>query len=237
MISSLHQYFKSCVVESYCQYALRQRISRVNQKGPRDIREDIINQTVKLLAKYRQQCSPTSAPSQLVIPDGLKLLPIYTLSAMKTHAFRLLANSQRLDEKVAEIQKWLGVPFGKVPYMFYPRVYRVTNVTELPGRQRSYGDQNSSVDWGYFTDETEQSIVKPKVQACEIKKISSSEAYVLDDGDYINLLIGSKVPPEFCAEVLGHETFSDYALSIASGASPFQPVETEASQILFNLLE
>lgn len=37
--------------------------------------------------------------------------------------------------------------------------------------------------------------------------------------------------------MLGHETFSDYALSIASGVTAFQPIETEASQILFNLLE
>lgn len=103
--------------------------------------------------------------------------------------------------------------------------------------QRSYGDQSVEVDWGFFTDDTEAAIVKPKVLAAEYKKIFGNEAYILDDGEYINLLIGSKVDPEFCAQVLGHETFSDYALSISSGISSFQPVETEASQILFNLLE
>ena len=67
--------------------------------------------------------------------------------------------------------------------------------------QRSYGDQSVEVDWGFFTDDTEAAIVKPKVLAAEYKKIFGNEAYILDDGEYINLLIGSKVDPEFCAQV------------------------------------
>lgn len=65
-----------------------------------------------------------------------------------------------------------------------------------------------------YTDETETMLVKPKIIAGEHKKISSGEAYIMDNGEYINLMIGSKIPKEFAREVLGTETFSDYALSI-----------------------
>jgi len=36
----------------------------------------------------------------------------------------------------------------------------------------------------------------------------------MDNGEYINLMLGSKIPREFAVEVLGCESFSDYALSI-----------------------
>ena len=58
----------------------------------------------------------------------------------------------------------------------------------------SYGNNNLSVDWGFFTDENMESVVKPKVINAEIKKIIATEAYIFDNGEYINLLIGSKIP-------------------------------------------
>lgn len=57
------------------------------------------------------------------------------------------------------------MPFGKIPYLFYPRIYCVTDVLDVVGRQQSYGDQQDSLDWGFFTDDSEQTIVKPKVLA------------------------------------------------------------------------
>ena len=57
-------------------------------------------------------------------------------------------------------------------------------------------------------------MVKPKVIAAENKKISASEAFIFDNNEYISLLIGSKIPQDFAYEVLGTETFSDYAINI-----------------------
>ena len=128
-----------------------------------------------------------------MIPDSLKLLPIYVLSVMKTHAFRLLSNSRRLDLKVYQAQRFLSIPFGKVPYLFYPRIYRVTDVLEVPGRQHSYGATDVNLDWGFFTDETEQTIVKPMVVPARQEKITSADAYLMDNGEYLNLFIGGHV--------------------------------------------
>ena len=89
-----------------------------------------------------------------MIPDSLKLLPIYVLSAMKSPAFTLLSNGKSLDKKVFYAQRFLTMPFGKVPYLFYPRVYCVTDVLDVVGNQMSYGSSDSSLDWGFFTDES-----------------------------------------------------------------------------------
>jgi len=47
----------------------------------------------------------------------------------------------------------------------------------------------------------------------------------MDNGEYINLFICSQVPEEFVSNVLGTESFSDYAVNIQSGLSPFVPDE------------
>ena len=106
-----------------------------------------------------------------------------------------------LDEKIYQIQRFLGMSFVKVPYLFYPRIYDVTNVIDLPGNQRSMGDIDRGIDWGFFSDETESMLVKPKIIAGEYKKISNGSAYLMDNGEYLNLFIGSKIPQEFAYSV------------------------------------
>ena len=58
-----------------------------------------------------------------------------------------------------------------------------------------------NLDWGFFTDETEQTIVKPMIIPARQEKISSSDAYLMDNGEYLNLFIGGHVSDEFAQEV------------------------------------
>jgi len=175
-------------------------LARIHQKGPKNIREEILTDSVNLFHNYRAQCAPNSSPSQLVIPETLKLMPVYMLSAMKTHAFRLLSNSRQLDSKLYWIQKFLSIPFGKVPYLFYPRMYCVTDILNAVGRQETGGEDQGdgqALDWGYFTDESGQTMAKPRILAGRLEKVTKQDAYVMDNGEYINLLIQSQVPDQF----------------------------------------
>ena len=58
-----------------------------------------------------------------------------------------------------------------------------------------------NLDWGFFTDETEQTIVKPMVIPARQEKISSADAYLMDNGEYLNLFIGGHVSDQFAQEV------------------------------------
>jgi protein transport protein SEC24 len=106
---------------------MKRYASRVSKLGAKAIKEQIINDLVILLHTYRSKCAAQSSPSQLILPDNLKLLPLYTLSTLKSPAFKLLGNS-KLDEKVAWLQKLLSLPHSLTPYLLYPRIYRVTDI-------------------------------------------------------------------------------------------------------------
>lgn len=59
------------------------------------------------------------------------------LSCLKLPCFKLL-NFCKLDEKIAGMAKWLNQPMSLVPYMFYPRIYRISEIAE----DESFGRYN-----------------------------------------------------------------------------------------------
>jgi hypothetical protein len=125
----------------------------------------------------------------------MKLMPVYLLSAMKNPAFKLSMQSRKLDNKIYWIQKFLSMGFGKAPYLFYPRVYKVTDVVKVPGNQYSYG--NTGLDWGFFADENATIMVKPKILNANSDGLTREDAYIMDNGEFISLYITRGIPDEF----------------------------------------
>lgn len=104
--------------------------------------------------------------------------------------------------KIYWVQKFLGMPFGKAPYLFYPRIYCVTDVLNAVGQQYEQNDEKQA--WGHFTDEACTTLVKPAVLEARQEtfgKALQANAIVMDNGEYISLYFGSLLPQEFTEEV------------------------------------
>ena len=52
------------------------------------LKEQIYKQTVDTLHSYRDKVARTAASGQLILPESLKLLPLYALALSKASAFR-----------------------------------------------------------------------------------------------------------------------------------------------------
>ena len=52
------------------------------------IREQAYKTAVDVLSTYRTKCASASATGQLILPESLKLLPLYCLALTKMNAFR-----------------------------------------------------------------------------------------------------------------------------------------------------
>ena len=100
------------------------------------------------------------------------------------------------------LQKFLGMPFVKAPYLFYPRIYCLTDVFNAVGQQYEQNDEKQV--WGHFTDETCTTLVKPAVLEARQETFGKAlqvNAIVMDNGEYISLYFGSLIPQEFTKEV------------------------------------
>ena len=52
---------------------------------PKLVRETITNQCAQILACYRKNCATPSSAGQLILPECMKLLPVYTNCVIKSN--------------------------------------------------------------------------------------------------------------------------------------------------------
>ena len=103
----------------------------------------------------------------------------------------------------------------------YPRIYKVTDI----GTSDTYG----------HTDESTQFIVKPNLLPCRGSKLSHKEAFIVDNGEFLTLLVGSDCPQDFLYDIFGVETASQ--LEEAENMPSYVPVEGPRPELLSALLE
>ena len=94
--SNALNYYLSADVENVAQFKIRGYIANVSKLGAKATKEKVINDLIDLLTNYRKDCASHTSISTLALPETLKLLPLYILSAMKLPALKLL-NMTGLD--------------------------------------------------------------------------------------------------------------------------------------------
>lgn len=82
-------------------------------------RESVTSTIVSTLTAYRKYCASQSSAVQLILPEALKLLPLYALSTLKGPALR---DAARLDERSAWITAMLSLPAARVCPLLYARL-------------------------------------------------------------------------------------------------------------------
>jgi hypothetical protein len=60
------------------------RVSSAMLLGAKRVKEKMINDLVEMLYNYKKHCGQSTNPSQLLLPETLKNLPLLILSALKS---------------------------------------------------------------------------------------------------------------------------------------------------------
>ena len=107
-------------------------LSKLPIQGCAKTKENLTNKLVDILHKYRVNCAGNSSPTQLILPDALKMLPCYLNSLLKSPACKLLdtRNAQRynVDEKYYWIYKIVSGSLNDLVRISYPRVFKISDV-------------------------------------------------------------------------------------------------------------
>jgi len=150
-----------------------------------------------ILYKYRVNCSPESARGQLILPESLKLVPLYSLAALKHPAFLENSHTSRAtsgspavgpvgpyvrgSERSIELRRLLMIDAKNVVNSLYPRLYAVHNFEE--GEGELVGEDNTTIKM-------------PRTLANTSEIFESEGMYLMDDGSYIWLYISRGVSEE-----------------------------------------
>jgi protein transport protein SEC24 len=88
----------------------------------------LVNKTIDILAVYRNEVVASSgATAQLMLPESLKLLPLYVMALGKNIVLRGTADV-RPDERAYVMMLVRYLPYGLLMHYIYPRFYALQNL-------------------------------------------------------------------------------------------------------------
>lgn len=173
-------------------------------------RETATNSTVNTLYAYRKFCATSSSAVQLILPEALKLLPLYTLALLKSHGLR---TEVKPDVRALWVHSVSSAAPPRVCAALYPRLIPVHKLLE-GGR--------TSVE------------VLPEGLMLSSEFLDAGGVYLLETGMEAFLYMDSKVTSELLFDMLGVQSLEELARITQPLVVPVR--DTPANKLLQDLL-
>ena len=175
---SLGTVFRGADLESYLSYIARKVSNQLAGRTLVACKDVIVKAIVDTLASYRNYCAASSSSAQLILPESLKLLPLYGLGLMKLPCFRTDA---RADSRAIWASRLLSLGADRIVSAVYPRLIPLhTLLTRQPSAP-----------------------LIPDRLWVTAEKLDSDGIYLMENGFDAFLYVGSNVSSETCSALLG----------------------------------
>ncbi|XP_064190704.1 protein transport protein Sec24D-like [Anguilla rostrata] len=125
--AQLADLYKTCETDALINFFAKSAYRAMVNQPLKTVREILVNQTAHMLACYRKNCANPSAVSQLILPDAMKVFPVYMNSLMKSAA---LVASPDLSTDDRALQRMAVTAMGveETQVLFYPRLIPLHNM-------------------------------------------------------------------------------------------------------------
>ncbi|XP_022844975.1 protein transport protein Sec24-like At4g32640 isoform X2 [Olea europaea var. sylvestris] len=175
MLSNL---FRSADLDTQFACVLKQVAGEIPSAPLTQAREQATNVCINILHSYRKFCATASSSGQLILPEALKLLPLYTLALLKSSGLRA---DGRVDDRsywinyVSPLSATLAIP------LVYPRMITIHDLDEK---------------------ELDDSPIPPPVPLSS-EDISDEGIYLLENGEDCLIYVGNSVNPDILHKLFG----------------------------------
>ncbi|KAF2147531.1 uncharacterized protein K452DRAFT_218102 [Aplosporella prunicola CBS 121167] len=194
----------------------KEAATRMTERSLKDIRGAITEKTVDILAAYRKNFSDGHPPGQLVLPEHLKEFSMYTLSLIKSRAFK--GGREPTDRRVYDMRMIKSMNSLELSLYLYPRIISLHNLDPAEG----------------FANENGHLRMPPSIRA-SFSKIEEGGAYIVDNGQQVLLWMHAAVSPNLLEDLFG-PGFNDLrALDPFTNALPV--LETHLNAQARNILQ
>ncbi|XP_076263106.1 COPII coat complex component secretory 24CD [Rhynchophorus ferrugineus] len=176
--SQMAELYRSCDLDTIINYIAKQSTYKLLDHSPKAIKDSIVNRAAQILAVYRKNCATPSSAGQLILPECLKLLPLYVNCLLKSDALSG-GSDMTVDDRAFAMQYVLTMDVATSVNYFYPRLIPIHDIdaskdTEIPTSIR-----------------------------CTIEKMNEQGVYILENGIHMFLWVGLGANPEFVQNVFG----------------------------------
>ena len=154
-------------------------------RGQGHPKQSLINCCVNMLLSYRTNCATTTSSGQLILPESLKMLPLFALAMLKMPALR--KGTVKFDLRVANLVQMLSIQLSHSVTMLYPRIYSLNPLPLEAGKPTGI----------------ENYVHLPTNIPCSADKMDIDGAYLVHRGTKLFLWMfdHKNIPEDFCREL------------------------------------
>ncbi|KAI0237798.1 Protein transport protein Sec24C [Lamellibrachia satsuma] len=199
--------FRNCELDTVINVMAKQGLRQTLNGTPKLVRETITNQCAQILACYRKNCATPSSAGQLILPECMKLLPVYTNCVIKSNILQGGADLTT-DDRSYLMHLVNAMPVTDSACFFYPRLLPLHDV-----------DVNSEA--------------LPTALRCSYERINDVGVYLLENGLVMYLWIGINVSHDWLQGVFGVQS----AAQVDIDKTTLQHLDNPLSRRICNIIE
>jgi protein transport protein SEC24 len=194
---SLGTVFRGADLDCFLGYLSRKVAGQIPNHSLGACKETMNRAAADALLAYRRHCASASSSGQLILPEALKLLPLYTLALTKLPCFRTEA---RPDIRAVWMFRLQSMTANKVVPSLYPRLVPVHRLLE----QQEYQHQQANGTQQQQQQQQQSKSVKvPDKLWLSAEKLEPDGVYLLENGFECWLYFGKSVGPDVYSSLLG----------------------------------
>ncbi|KMZ62821.1 Protein transport protein Sec24-like [Zostera marina] len=181
--SNLTNIFRTADLDSQFAIYLKQSANDILINPLPKVREKVTNLCINTLHSYRKYCSTVTSSAksgQLILPEALKLLPLYTLALIKSIGLR---TNGRIDDRSHWINCALTLSTALCIPLVYPRMIAIHNLASM-----------------------EDGLIIPSTLPLSSEHVTNNGIYLLENGEDALIYVGNSVDVEILQNVFGVST-------------------------------
>lgn len=153
--SQMADLYRSCDLDTIINYISKQSVYKLLDNNPKAVKDSIVNRAAQILATYRKNCASPSSAGQLILPECMKLLPLYVNCLLKSDALSG-GSDMTVDDRSFVMQAVMIMDIPTSVNYFYPRLIPLHDL-----------------------DASNEPVTLPSPIRCTIEKMNEQGVYIL----------------------------------------------------------
>ncbi|XP_051968721.1 protein transport protein Sec24C-like isoform X3 [Xyrauchen texanus] len=204
--SQLADLYRNCETDTIINFFAKYAFRSVLSSPTKNVRDSLLNQCAQILACYRKNCASPSSAGQLILPECMKLLPVYLNCILKSDILQPGADVS-LDDRAYLRQLVSGMDVAESHVFFYPRLLPLQKL------------------------DVESTSLPLAVRDSE-ERLSRGGVYLLENGLNLFIWVGVNAQQELLQNIFGTPAFSQIDPSMASLPALDNPFSKRLREII-----
>ncbi|KAM9282541.1 protein transport protein Sec24C isoform 2-T2 [Cariama cristata] len=188
--TQLADLYRNCETDTLINYLAKYAYRGVLSSPVKTVRDALINQCAQILACYRKNCASPSSAGQLILPECMKLLPVYLNCVLKSDVLQP-GPEVTTDDRAYIRQLVTSMDVAETNVFFYPRLLPLTKA-DVDSDSLPAAIRNSE------------------------ERLSKGDIYLLENGLNIFVWVGVNVQQGLIQNLFGVSSFSQISNTLST---------------------